>query len=355
MTVSVEQILKAFPELITFHTGPKENTAKHACTVASPSEQALAFVSHVPDEIPYSHIQSISILVVPNNAIDRIDSSQLPNTAILATETPRLAMAMINSKFLKDKINKMSFTQDSIHPTAVLGKNIKFGERTLISPHAVIGDNVTFGKDCFIGAGSVIESNAQIGNNVHLHPQVFIGHSCILEDDVEIHPQSSIGTEGYGYATDADGIHHRIPHYGRAILKKGVHLGSGVNVDRGTFNDTVIESGTKVDNHCHIGHNGKIGKNCLITAGFISAGSANIGNQCTFGGRTSIGGHIKITDNVLIGPHSAAVGNIEKPGSYAGFPTMPMSEWKRAQATYAGLPKMRKLLNKVVKKLGLND
>ena len=42
---------------------------------------------------------------------------------------------------------------------------------------------------------------------------------------------------------------------------------------------------TKIDNLVHIAHNVKIGRGCLLTAAFAVAGSAEIGDFCTFAGR----------------------------------------------------------------------
>ena len=54
---------------------------------------------------------------------------------------------------------------------------------------------------------------------------------------------------------------------------------------------------TKIDNLVHIAHNVKIGKGCLITAGFAIAGSTEIGDFCTFAGQVGVAPHLKIGNN----------------------------------------------------------
>ncbi len=42
-----------------------------------------------------------------------------------------------------------------------------------------------------------------------------------------------------------------------------------MNVDSGTFEETIVKSGTKINHLCHIGHNAIVGTDCLITAGTV--------------------------------------------------------------------------------------
>ena len=124
-----------------------------------------------------------------------------------------------------------------------------------------------------------------------------------------------------------------------------------MHVDRGTFEDTVIGEGTKVDNHCHFAHNTTIGKNCLITAGFIVAGSSSFGDNCIFAGRVSANGHITVCDNVTMGPVSVISKNITEPGMYGGFPPVPYKDFIKNQTSTATLYEMRRNVKKIMKKI----
>lgn len=152
------------------------------------------------------------------------------------------------------------------------------------------------------------------------HPSATIHPSAKLHGSVVVQPNAVIGTDGFGYGTDKNGQHFAKPHFGKVILEDRVEIGCSVHVDRGTFEDTVIGEGTKIDNHCHFAHNTIIGKNCLITAGFIVAGSSSFGDHCKFAGRVSANGHISVCDNVTMGPVSVISKNITVRGMYGGFP-----------------------------------
>ena len=98
-------------------------------------------------------------------------------------------------------------------------------------------------------------------------------------------------------------------------------------IDRGTFDVSLIGAGTKIDNHCHFGHNVRIGKNCLITAGFRSAGSITVGDNCIFGGGTAVNGKVELTNNVTIAPLSGVTNDILEPGAYGGYPPIPFKDF----------------------------
>ena len=171
----------------------------------------------------------------------------------------------------------------------------------------------------------------------------------------EVKPQSSIGSDGFGYSHDEKGNHYRLPHYGPTIIEDDVHIGANVSLDRGTYDPSFIGMGTKIDNHCHLGHNVKIGRNCLITAGFISAGTVVVGDNCIFGGRASLNGGITITDNCLFGALSGITKDIPKSGKYAGYPAVDFKDSLRVQISMTKLPELRAKVAKIVKHLGLSE
>ena len=127
-----------------------------------------------------------------------------------------------------------------------------------------------------------------------------------------------------------------------------VYMSTGV-----LFDDTVIGEGTKIDNHCHFAHNTTIGKNCLITAGFIVAGSSTFGDNCKFAGRVSANGHISVCDDVTMGPVSVISKNITEPGFYGGFPPLPYKDFIKNQTSSASLFEMRRNINKILRKIDI--
>ena len=57
---------------------------------------------------------------------------------------------------------------------------------------------------------------------------------------------------------------------GRVIIGDSVEIGASCTIDKGVSGDTVIGSGTRMDNHVHVGHDTVIGKRtaCLLHSGY---------------------------------------------------------------------------------------
>ena len=96
------------------------------------------------------------------------------------------------------------------------------------------------GDECTVGANATV-SHCLAGNKVYLYPGAHIGQ------------------DGFGFAMSAKGP-AKVPQLGRVIIGDDVEIGSSTTVDRGAMGDTVIGSGTRVDNLVQVAHNGKIGK-----------------------------------------------------------------------------------------------
>ena len=242
-----------------------------------------------------------------------------------------------------------------IHPSAVISESARVAETAIVGPNAVIGANAHIGDACVIGANTTVESDVAIGEGTHIHANVFIAHGTVIGKHCEIHPTTSLGTEGYGYAHDEQFNHYRHVHYGRLVIEDDVHVGACVTIDCGHFADAVIGRGTKIDNHCHLGHNIRVGKNCLMVADFMAAGTVVIGDNNVFGGRSGISDHVTIGDNMQFAALSAIFKDIDEPGrAFGGHPLQPVNDYLKACASIVHLPSMRKNLARIMRKLGLS-
>src|SRR6185369_3211305 len=144
----------------------------------------------------------------------------------------------------------------SIDPTARLGRNVGVGPFTSIGAHCTIDDDVR------IFGNVTIEPYTTVGAGTIIYPQVSIYHRTTIGKRCIIHSGVVIGSDGYGFATEA-GRHHKIPQIGIVRIEDDVEIGSGTTIDRAALGETVIGEGTKIDNLVQIGHNVKVGKHCL--------------------------------------------------------------------------------------------
>ena len=191
---------------------------------------------------------------------------------------------------------------------------VKFGKNVLV------GKNVKIGKNTIIGNNSIVEHNVKIGQNCQIGSFVIIKNS-ILDDEVFIKDGVKLGIKGFGFIPDKL-KNFRIPQVGKVLLKKGVEIGSGSTIDRGSFTDTVLGENTFVDNLVQIGHNVKIGKNCMIVSQAGISGSTIIGDNVVIGGQAGISGHLKIGNNVKIGGNSGVIKDIPDNKKVMGYPSM---------------------------------
>ncbi len=359
MSVSLDQLLKKCADLLFLVRGSPQTLLTHISPPQRANKDSLVFVTDL------SHLESFkkslsqnmvpSAVVLAQSLGDREFENLSGSFALLRSSHVKLVMAIAGKTFFPPEMAIKSLPKKGIHPTALIDPSAQLGEGVAIGPYVVVGPEVQIEDHVTIGPHCVIEAGCILGANSHLHAQVFLAHSTLIGRFCEILPQTSLGTEGFGYATDAQGLHHRITHYGRLILEDSVHVGSCVSIDRGTFEDSVIGSGTKIDNYCHLGHNIVTGKNCFIAAGFISAGSVKLGNYNMMGGRTTVAGHLNVCDHVHAAGLSGIHHSVKKPGAYGGYPFIELKEFLKMQASIVHLPRMRRQLTQILKKLKLDS
>jgi len=350
--VTTDTILERFPGLLSWHSGNESATAHSPCSSANPVRNGLCFCPDKQD-LENCFEQGVSILVVDPSLGDMAEALNPGSSAILTSDELQAALAKLNTEFFLPHWGRVPFGENRIHPSASIHPSARLHDTVVVQPNAVIGPDVFIGEHTVIGANTTLEGNITIGKDCYIKSNVFVGHSVQIGDECRIEPQTSIGTDGFGYGSDSNGQHFAKPHFGKVILGDRVEIGCGVHIDRGTFEGTVIGEGTKVDNHCHFAHNTTIGKDCLITAGFIVAGSSTFGDNCKFAGRVSANGHISVCDDVTMGPVSVISKNITQPGFYGGFPPVPYKDFIKNQASSTSLYDMRRSINRILKKIDI--
>lgn len=125
---------------------------------------------------------------------------------------------------------------------------------------------------------------------------------------------------GFGYTRDVKGNLNRNQHKFGVIINDDVDIGRFTNIDRGSWRDTVIGKGTKIDSLVHVGHNVIIGNHCLLVAGCIIGGSVDIGNYSYVGMNASIRQHLTIGKHVIIGAGAVVLKSVDDYDIVAGLP-----------------------------------
>ena len=345
--VSGQQILNKFPALVNYVGGNLELQAQKPCSCETPQKNNLCFIPKQKWLTPCLKSGVTIAIIAPE-----IEPPPTPlSCCFLSTSALSLSMSLLLREFFGAPLLPPQMDGHRIHPSATISQKAQLGKNAIIGPQAVISEGVSVGDNSYIGAHSYIGPRSTIGHNSLIEPNVTIQQDVIIGHHCRIQPQCTIGSDGCGYGQDSEGHYHFKPHYGKVILEDFVELGAGVQVDRGAFNDTSIGEGTKLDNHCHIAHNVVIGKHCILLAGALIGGSTKIGNHCVIGGRTTISGHLNICDRTLFGGLSGITRDIKEPGSYGGYPIMPLKQALKSYALVTQLPELKKKLNQLFKNL----
>jgi UDP-3-O-[3-hydroxymyristoyl] glucosamine N-acyltransferase len=231
--------------------------------------------------------------------------------------------------------------------TARIGKGASLGERVTIGEYAVIGSRAKLGNGAIVGAHCVVGDGVSIGDDTRLWPGVTIYPGATLGARTTIHSGARIGSDGFGYVF-RDGAHQKIPHVGRCIIGDDVEIGANTTIDRGSIDDTVVGSGTKIDNLVQIAHNVRIGEKCLIIAQVGIAGSATIGDGVVVAGQAGVSGHISIGAGARIAAQAGVFGDVPAGETWSGYPARPHRESLRASAALFKLAGMMRRLEKLL-------
>ena len=221
----------------------------------------------------------------------------------------------------------------SIGAFVSIGAGASIGAGTVVFPHVVIGDGVRIGDNC------VIHSHCS------LRDRVTIGHRVLLHDGVVI------GSDGFGFATDDDGEHVKIPQQATVVVEDDVEIGANATIDRPAVGATRIGAGTKIDNLVHIAHGVIVGKRVFMAAQTGIAGSATIEDDVMLAGQTGVSGHLTVGRGAKVGAKSAVLQSVEAGQFVTGHPAIDHDAWRRATVIYRHLPALKKRVEELEQRI----
>lgn len=226
-----------------------------------------------------------------------------------------------------------------------------------VHPSAVVSREATVSEDAWIGPCCVVEPGARVADgvqllaNVYLGPGVCVGAGTVVEPHVVLmagtrvgkncflHAGCALGCDGFGFLPSPAGI-VKIPQIGNVVVGDDVEIGACTAIDRGTIGDTVIGSGTKIDNHVQIGHNARIGRYCIICSMAGIGGSSTVEDGVTISGQAGVTDHVRIGKGATLGGRAGVTNDIPEGAVVSGFPARPHSEARRTQVLTTRLPEL---------------
>lgn len=145
-----------------------------------------------------------------------------------------------------------------IHPTAIIGDNVKLGLGVKIGAYTVIYDNVTIGDGTYIGAGCLIGSPAE--------------------------DKSNWLTSEYGVA-----------------IGDNVIINGAVTIDAGTHRDTTIENSAFLMKGVHIGHDATIRQSAVLSPRVLIGGHSIVGANTNMGMGSIVHQRVEVPSGCMIG------------------------------------------------------
>jgi len=322
--------------------GDKNITINNLARIQDAKKGELTFLYLSSYEKYLKTTQASAIIISEKFITERKD------IIILKVKEPDKAFVKVIEKYFTPElkfsgIDKTAFVDDK----SQLGKNITIGKNVVISDGCKIGDNTK------ILHNTVILENVIIGSDTIIYPNVSIRENSKIGSRVIIHSGTVVGSDGFGFNPDENGVYHKVPQIGNVVIEDDVELGSNVSIDRAAIGSTIIKKGVKIDNLVQVAHNVTIGENTVIASQTGISGSTKIGNNCILAGQVGIVGHIEIDDNVIIMAKSGIPKSINKPGKYFGYPAKELNTALRLEAHIRNLPNYSDKIKKLESELEL--
>lgn len=325
--------------------GNGEASIRMLARIQDAQEGQISFLANAKYE-PHLYTTNASAVIVGKEFIPR----EKVGTTLVKVDDPYNSFTLLLEEYHKF----LSYNKSGIETPSHIGEKSETGENIYRGAFSYIGNNSKIGKEVKIYPNTYIGDNVVIGDYSIIHPGVKIysdtriGHHCV------IHSGCVIGSDGFGFAPQADGSYKTIPQLGHVTLGDNVDVGANTVIDCATMHGdaTIIGDGVKLDNLIQIAHNVEIGSNTVIAAQTGISGSTKIGKNCTIAGQVGIAGHLVLGDKTRLAAKSGVMksqadGNID----LMGAPTMPVKDFFKSYAVFRNLPDLSRRLKELENKL----
>ena len=323
-------------------TGDANRKVSDVGSIESAHEGQLTFLC---DAKYLPHLSSTGASVVLMT--DSIPFEGETNATLIRVENARAAMGQLLTLVAK----AMNPPKQGVEQPSFISEGVTVPENAYIGAFAYIGKNVQLGKGVQIYPHTYIGDNVKIGDNTILYSGVKIYYNSIIGKDCILHAGVIIGSDGFGFEPDAQGVNQKLPQIGNVIIEDDVEIGANSTVDRAMMGATIIRRNAKLDNLVQVAHNVEIGESTFMCAQVGVAGSTKIGAHCILAGQVGVAGHITVADNCIFGAQSGIANHVKKAGMYQGSPVIDAMNWRRSVVGFKQLPELMKKLQELEKKI----
>jgi len=313
--------------------GTTEITGVAGLDDAGPGD--LTFLSNRKYLRALASTRAAAVLIAPGEACPK-------NVAALRSKNPYLDFARAIEIF-----HPSPQFAPGVHPTAVVADSAQIGVGAHIGPYCYIADGVQIGDHAVLHSFVTIYSGAHIGNHFFAHSHACVREKCRIGDRVVLQNGVVVGSDGFGFAPDAEGHWHKMRQAGIASIGDDVEIQAHSAIDRATVGETRVGRGSKIDDLVLVGHACKIGEDTLLCGQVGLAGSTTVGSHCILAGQVGAAGHLTIGDGATISSQSGVPSDVPAKAVYSGYPAMDNLEWRKSVAVFNRLPELQKELREL--------
>ena len=323
-------------------TGDANRKVWDVGSIESAHEGQLSFLCDAK-YLPHLSQTAASVVLMT----DSIPFDGTTNATIIRVENARAAMGQLLALVAK----ALNPATQGIEQPSFIAEGVIVPEDAYVGAFAYIGKNVQLGKGVQIYPHTYIGDNVKIGDNTILYSGVKVYYNCVVGKDCILHAGVVVGSDGFGFEPNAQGVNQKLPQIGNVIIEDDVEIGANTTVDRAMMGSTIIRRNAKIDNLVQVAHNVEVGESTFLCAQVGIAGSSKVGKHCILAGQVGVAGHLEIADNCVFGAQSGIPSSVRKPGMYQGSPVIDAMNWRRSVVGFKQLPEMMKRLQALENKL----
>ena len=323
-------------------TGDANRKVWDVGSIESAHEGQLSFLCDAK-YLPHLSQTAASVVLMT----DSIPFDGTTSATIIRVENARAAMGQLLALVAK----ALNPAKQGIEQPSFIAEGVIVPEDAYVGAFAYIGKNVQLGKGVQIYPHTYIGDNVKIGDNTILYSGVKVYYNCVVGKDCILHAGVVVGSDGFGFEPNAQGVNQKLPQIGNVIIEDDVEIGANTTVDRAMMGSTIIRRNAKIDNLVQVAHNVEVGESTFLCAQVGIAGSSKVGKHCILAGQVGVAGHLEIADNCVFGAQSGIPSCVRKSGMYQGSPVIDAMNWRRSVVGFKQLPEMMKRLQALENKL----
>ncbi|MFH0908814.1 MAG: LpxD N-terminal domain-containing protein [bacterium] len=174
----------------------------------------IAFVSQSRYAADAAHTNATALIVGR-------DWKHVTPAAVIRVDNPEAAFTDVARLFAPPAVEPVTGTHASavVAKDVNIGKGVSIGACCVVEPGAVIGDRTVIYAGCYVGHG------VKIGVDCKFYPHVSLREHVCIGDRVIIHDGTVVGSDGFGYNVDKQGVRTKIPQIGNVVICDDVEIG----------------------------------------------------------------------------------------------------------------------------------